>query len=256
VRWWWRELRLPGWRYRGSSKTVRWPSLTSRSSAASSRATDSPLYGRWGVIRSNEDDPIAQAAAAITRFLVLHRFLGTNPPTPYIRENDPPPVDIRIVPKRQSQVIQLVETGDIGEIVQETLQETSPIMRAFWKFAAIAPNPNKEFALAWTHVADAFAESTARHKAAPFRSVQSRWHHISLAVEAVALLYEAGLYAVKVFLGHNPVVREFAVPAEKRADALHLTALGVYVAGPRAEYWARYGVHGIHDASKGSRCAA
>jgi len=165
-------------------------------------------------------------------------------PNPYVTTTDPPSFNIRVVPKRQKRQIQLMETADIGEIVENTLHETGPVMRVFWERAVKAYNPEEEFKVAWAYVADEFAKSAARQAAVRFRSAaHRRWHHISAVVHSVLLEYETGVMAAKLLLRHHPheLAQRIVDAADAVADALILTADGITVGGERAEHWIRSG---------------
>jgi hypothetical protein len=166
-------------------------------------------------------------------------------PNPYDKAPAPSNIKVRVVPVRQPQLRPLLATPDLGEIVSETLAQTGPVMRQFWKAAVQSPDPEQEFTRAWTCVTEAFAKASSDHANERRRlGIHARWEAIASKIECLLLKSELGVLGFRFFLSQYPNedLRPVLKGTEHAIEALVLTANSIQVIGENAEHWIRSGL--------------
>ena len=166
-------------------------------------------------------------------------------PNPYVKQAGPANIKIRVVPKPQKQLISVIATPDLGDLISETLTNTGSVMREFWEAAAQATDPEKEFNSAWTCVTDEFARASARHASTRQRfASHERWVANTSFVHCLLLRSEAGVLGFRLLLDHfpNDEMRPILETTEQVVRVLVLAANGIQVVGENAENWIRSGL--------------
>jgi hypothetical protein len=94
-------------------------------------------------------------------------------------------VRIEVAPMPQSVNIPL--TANIGDVISAVLEECEPSLRVFWGVAGESPSPEREFQIAWNHVAEVFARNAAlsqrTRKSGTFKIVRFILHGVKLLME-------------------------------------------------------------------------
>lgn len=164
-------------------------------------------------------------------------------PNPYVPIEEGSFIDVRVVPKHQKRAISVFYTPDIGDVINETLENCGSVMRTFWTIGAASDSPEERFRLAWTHVAEEYARNSKRYTLARNRAaIRHRWERITRPIHCILFVYEAGLFGFKLILGAYPSLEleHFLHSAEALQPGA--IALATTVLGETAENWVRSGL--------------